>query len=225
MASSEPSSPLPEASGPAHEESPGEGRGDVATSEGQPRFRAAWLLALAPAVAFVILDSALQALAGDVSAFGSTTAYRVTLNLVAVGRFAAMFAGVLFVWGLLRGRRAPTWVLVLAVLSGPLAYAISWFFRSQAFFPADQAAYYAVNPLVVGAISAQVGAACVAELIWRAWWRRHGGVPEPSPRLATWAVATLAVLGYLGMFAILLWDGGIHYFYWYQQVYKAIFMR
>lgn len=183
-----------------------------------------WLLALAPALTFVIFDSALQAFAGHVELFGSVAAYRVALNLIALLRFAAMFAGALFVWGALRGRRAPRWVLALAVLSAPLAYAVSWFFRSQAFFPAEQAAYYAVNPLFVGAVPAQIGSACVAELAWRWWHRRHSGLPHGAVRMSTPLVVALAVLGYAGMFFILLWDGGIHYFYWYQQLYKALFM-
>ena len=180
------------------------------------------LLALIPALVFVQADLVVGQLAGHPDRFPSVGAYRAVLNLESLLRYGGLFVAVLFVWGALRSRGAPRWVLALAVLSGPLAYALVEFVRAQAFFPPGQAAYYAIGPLFVGGVASQCAMAAVGEALWR-WWGRRRGVNRG--RAVTWRILLIAVSGWAILYVTLLWDGGIHWFYLYQQVYKALFAR
>lgn len=182
-----------------------------------------WVLLTAiPAIIVVKADVAIALLAGRPEVFPSVSAYRVVLNFEAVLRFFGVFVAVLCVWAVLRSHRAPRWVLALAILAGPLAYAVTEFFRAQAFFPPDQAAYYAVNPIFVGAVGSQVACAAVAEVLWR-WSGRRRGINRG--RVVSWPLVATAVVGWAILYVAVLWDGGIHWFYVYQQGYKALFAR
>lgn len=177
-------------------------------------------LALVPAAIFLLADAGVALFAGQVSSFGSVKVYRVVMNALVLLRFAGLFAASIAVWGLLRSRAAPRWLLVLAVLSGPLAYAVTGFLHTLQYFPPGQAAYYGVNPLFVGGVGSQVAVAAIAEGLWR--WR-HARKGDPRGSVVTPALVATMVLGFGVLFIAVLWDAGIHWFYVYQQGYKLLF--
>jgi len=180
------------------------------------------VLVVIPAIIVVKVDVAISLLAGRPEVFPSVSVYRVVLNSEAVLRYVGIFVAVVCVWGVLRSHHAPRWVLALAILSGPLAYGVIEFVRTQAFFPPEQAAYYAINPIFVGAVGSQVACAAVAEFLWR-WWGRRRSI-DRGP-LVSWPMLAAAVVGWGTLYVAVLWDGGIHWFYVYQQGFKALFAR
>jgi len=179
------------------------------------------LLALVPAAVFVVGDAVMAWGAGRVDAFPSVGAYRLTLNVVVLVRDFGACAALLVVWGLLRSRGAPRWALVLAVLSAPLAYTAVQSVRAQEFFPPAQALYYGVNPLFVASLGLQVACAALAEGVWRMWGRRAGA---DRGRPVAWPIVVAGLAGVAITFVSVGWDGGVHWFYVYQQGYKALFL-
>ena len=137
------------------------------------------------------------------------------MNIGVLARFFGMFVAVIVVWGSLRSRSAPRWLLGLAIASGPVAYSVSAFLGAAQFFPAGQAAYYAVNPMFVAAVAGQCAMAGVGEAVWR-WWSRRRGRSAPA---LTWQIGAVVVVGLLVVFVTVLWQGGVPYFFWYQRGY------
>lgn len=171
-------------------------------------------LALVPGVLFALTDLAQRHFAGRVEAFGSVGAYRTTLDAVSLARYALLFAGVLLVWGWLRGRGATTLTRGVALLAAPAAYSLLAFDQATLVFSAGEALYYAVNPVWLAAVGSQAACAGVAELAWRLRHRRVA---------AWWLPAAVIVAGWTVTYATVLWDGGVHWFYVYQQGYRALF--
>lgn len=174
------------------------------------------VLALVPGI-IVAIASVVLRWAGDVTPFGSVGLYRLVMNAAAIGRFFGLFVAVVLVWGLLRSRAAPRWVLALAVLSGPAVYAITAVAGVIGYFPTPEAFYYALNPLTVAGIGAQCGFAALAELVWR--WRS----PQWQARVPTGGVWLVAVAGFAVLFFTVLYRGGVVYFFIYQRGYEVLF--
>jgi hypothetical protein len=117
----------------------------------------------------------------------------------------------------MRARGATRAQAVLGLLATPVAFAIVSGWRAAAFFPPLEAAYYATNPLVVGAIGAQVSSAGLGALLFavrrtrslRAGW--------------TWGPIIAIVAGTAVTVVAVIWDGGQHLFYPWVVLYGRIF--
>lgn len=176
-------------------------------------------LALVPGVVVFVCWLVLRG-AGDVESFGSVDTYRVVMNVAALGRFFGLFAAVLLVWGLLRARAAPRWVMALALLSGPAVYAVTAVAGVIGYFPIGEALYYGVNPLTIAGIGSQIGWAVLAEMAWRWRGRRRGNW---KGAVATPALVAAGVLGFSLLFFTVIYRGGVAFFFVYQQGYEALF--
>lgn len=177
------------------------------------------VLALVPALIVAGTSFLVGGFAGRWESFGSVGGYQAVMNLGVLARFFGMFVAVIAVWGVLRSRSAPQWLLGLAIVSGPIAYSVSAFWGAAQFFPIGEAAYYAVNPMAVAAVAGQCAMAGVGEGVWR--WRSHRR-GNSAPALS-WRIAAVVVVGLLVVFVTVLWQGGVPYFYWYQRGYLLLF--
>ena len=178
--------------------------------------RRTWAMAV-PAVisvaAFLVLDLLLAVLVGH--PWGP--AYPLTLDALVLLRMGPVFFSGLLVWPLMRARGATRAQAVLGLLATPVAFAIVSGWRAAAFFPPLEAAYYATNPLVVGAIGAQVSSAGLGALLFavrrtrslRAGW--------------TWGPIIAIVAGTAVTVVAVIWDGGQHLFYPWVVLYGRIF--
>jgi hypothetical protein len=135
-------------------------------------------------------------------------------------RFAGLLLGSLLIYPVLYFRGAPLRERILGSFLIPLTYMITAIIRATAFFPPGKALYYAFNPVTVGSASLQIGLMALAEIGCR-WWsrRRHGS----TGAVVRWAQLVALIVGAVALYVTLLWDGGVHWFYVYQEGYKLLF--
>lgn len=178
------------------------------------------LLALVPAAIVVTTTALAGSLAGNPYALGEPRTYQVVMNVAVLVRFFGMFVSVVAVWGLLRSRDSPRGLLAVAILSGPIAYAFTAALAATQFFALGPAIYYGLNPMFVAAVAGQCAVAAMAEMAWR-WWRRRSDRYEG--RVITGRLVAAVVAGLVVVFATVLWQGGVPYFFWYQRGYLFLF--
>lgn len=184
------------------------------------RLTSSLLLAVVPAVIVLVTTALSAGLAGHPYALGEPRTYQIVMNVAVLARFFGMFVAVALVWGSLRSRQSPNWLLSVAVLSGPIAYAFTAALSAQQFFPLGQSLYYGINPMFVASVGSQCAIAALAEMGWRAWRRARQRTTDPA---VTWRLVVVAVGGLLVLFLTVLWQGGVPYFFWYQQGYLFLF--
>lgn len=189
---------------------------DAAGSAASSEARRAWAMAL-PAVisvaAFLVIDLLLAALVGR--PWGP--AYPMSLDALVLLRMGPVFFSGLIVWPAMRARGANRAQAVLGILATPVAFAIVSGWRAAAFFPPLEAAYYATNPIVVGAVGAQVSSAGVGALIYALWRTR-------SLRAGwSWPPVIAIVAGTAVTLVAVIWDGGQHLFYPWVVLYGRLF--
>lgn len=191
----------------------------------------AWHLAV-PAVisvaTFLVIDLLLAALVGR--PWGP--AYPLTLDALVLARMGPLFFSGLVVWPAMRARGATRVQATIGILATPVAFAIVSGWRAADFFPPLEAAYYATNPIVVGALGAQVSSAGVGALAYALWRARRARATAPGevgastqtrPRGWSWSPIAAIVGGTAVTAVAVLWDGGQHLFYPWVLLYGRLF--
>jgi len=172
----------------------------------------------APAVisvtTFLVIDIALARFVGR--PWGPT--YPMSMDALVLLRMGPLFFSGLIVWPAMRARGASRGQALLGIWSTPIAFAIVSAWRAADFFPPLEAAYYATNPMVVGALGAQLSGAGLGALIWAVRRRRQGH----NQGVSRWALAAIGIGTAVTAVAV-LWDGGQHLFYPWVLVYRQFF--
>lgn len=188
----------------------------AATAVRESDARRTWSIAMPAAIsvaAFLVIDLLLAALAGR--PWGP--AYPITLDALVLLRMGPVFFSGLIVWPVMRARGATRAQAVLGILATPVAFAIVSGWRAAAFFPPLEAAYYATNPLVVGALGAQVSSAGCGALLYAVWRTR-------SVRKGwSWTPVVAIIAGTAVTLVAVIWDGGQHLFYPWVLLYGRLF--
>ena len=144
-------------------------------------------------------------------------AYPLSMDALVLARMGPLFFSGLVVWPAMRARGATPLQAAIGIMATPLIFALLSGWRAATFFPPLEAAYYATNPIVVGAIGAQVSSAGVGALVYGLWrardWRRGWSWGPVVAIVAGTAVTTVAVI----------WDGGQHLFYPWVLLYGRLF--
>ena len=182
----------------------------------------AWHLAV-PAVisvaTFLVIDLLLAALVGR--PWGP--AYPLTLDALVLARMGPLFFSGLVVWPAMRARGATRVQSAIGILATPVTFAIVSGWRAADFFPPLEAAYYATNPIVVGALGAQVSSAGVGALAYALWRARRARATEVAPKVQ-WVDPVVSIIGGTAVTVIaVLWDGGQHLFYPWVLLYGRLF--
>jgi hypothetical protein len=171
----------------------------------------------APAVlsvaAFLLVDFLLAALVGR--PWGP--AYPIGMDALVLLRLAIVFGSGLIVWPAMRARGATRVWASIGIMATPIAFAIVSGWRAATYFPPLEAAYYATNPMVIGAIGAQVSSAGVGALVY-GLWRARGWRSGWS-----WTPVVAIVAGSAVTIVAVLWDGGQHLFYPWVLLYGRLF--
>lgn len=201
---------------------PGEGAQTGGPAAPLPRAGHAWHLAV-PAVisvaTFLIIDLLLAALVGR--PWGP--AYPLTLDALVLARMGPLFFSGLVVWPAMRARGATRAQSSIGILATPVAFAIVSGWRAADFFPPLEAAYYATNPIVIGALGAQVSSAGLGALAY-ALWRARRARATAAVAEVKWMGAVAAIVGGTAVTVVaVLWDGGQHLFYPWVLLYGRLF--
>ena len=201
---------------------PGEGTQAGGPAIGSRRAGHALHLAV-PAVlsvaSFLVIDLLLAALVGR--PWGP--AYPLTLDALVLARMGPLFFSGLVVWPAMRARGATRVQSAIGILATPVAFAIVSGWRAADFFPPLEAAYYATNPIVVGALGAQVSSAGVGALAYALWRTRRARATAVVTKV-TWVGPAASIIGGAAVTVIaVLWDGGQHLFYPWVLLYGRLF--
>lgn len=147
---------------------------------------------------------------GQPDRFGSVEAYRGVMDLAVLARLGPAFMSGVVVYPAMRLRGAGIGWAAAGAVASALAFGVIGALQALTFFPPAQAAYYVINPMVVGAIGSQLAWCAVTEPFVR--WRRGGVSALTSVRL--WVIVTaVAVGGFALLYIGVIWDGGRHWFY------------
>lgn len=136
-------------------------------------------------------------------------AYRGVMDAAVFLRLGPIFMSGIIVWPAMRLRGASIAWAATGTLASAVAFGVIGSLQALTFFPPMQAAYYVINPMVFGAIGAQIGWMATGEVFVR--WRRGGRAAITSRILAI--VAPIAVIGFTMFYVGVIWDGGRHWFY------------
>lgn len=141
--------------------------------------------------------------------------------LTGLGHIAILMGGSLIIYPIAFFRGASPWERVIACLVIPVFWSVTEVIRVTEFFTLSESLYYALNSqfiVYLACASLQMG---LCEIICRWWIRRSGGAPLRVVPLG----AVISILaGAVGVYVVLIWGGGVHWFYIYQQGYKALFL-
>ena len=183
----------------------------------------AWHVAM-PAIisvgTLIVLTVVVDRTWGDPQDFPTVDAYRHFMDAVVLLRVGPAFLSALIVWPAMRLRGASIGWAAVGALSSAVVFGLLAAVQALTFFPPAQAAYYAINPMVVGAVGSQIGCSVVGELFVR--WRRGGASALGSWRL--WAACVpVAAVGFSLFYVGIIWDGGRHWFYVWIQGFSMLF--
>ena len=185
-----------------------------------PERKRAWHIAvpaLISVVSLLVITLAVDRSWGDPQRFPSVGAYRSFMDALVLLRVGPAFLSALVVWPAMRLRGASMGWAAVGAVSSAVAFGLLGGIQALTFFPPAQAAYYVINPMVVGAIGSQIGCCALGEVFVR--WRR-GGLRQ----WRFWVVAALVAAGGFSLFYLaIVWDGGRHWFYIWMQGFTLLF--
>lgn len=175
---------------------------------------------VAPAATVLIVMAASAILYDRSWRIGNDTLHQLTAYIFGLVLFASIGFGPLYVYPKAFFRGASGLERILASLVTPMAWNAKEVVRVSEFFTWGESLYFGLNSvfllcLCVGAI--QMG---LCEMACRGV--RNRAISEPVPVITP--VSLIAVLvGLVGAGVLFLWGMGVHWFYIYQEGYKALF--
>lgn len=182
-----------------------------------------WVYVFAPAIisvaTYLIIDLIIRVFVGQPQDFWSVGGYRFTMSSSVLLRMGPVFFSAILVWPAMRGRGASFTIATIGILASPAAFAIVSGVSALTYFPPLDAAYYATNPMVMAAVGSQVSFAGIGALLQR--WRAAGWRSTPS-HWWSWGALIAIIVGSGVSFASVIWDGGVHVFYVWIQVYRHL---
>jgi hypothetical protein len=133
--------------------------------------------------------------------------------------FFGVGCGALYVYPAAYFRGATLVERICTCLMTPALYTASDVLRVREFFSWGESLYFALSPGFQLILLANLGCMGLAEMLCRLSLRRKGVVIRVITPLPLAAVLLLPV----GVYVIVIWGFGVHWFYVYQQGYKALF--
>jgi hypothetical protein len=151
---------------------------------------------------------------------GDVRAYRLYMNAGHVLLYAAYALSALVLYPVLYFRGASLPERVLGCYVAPLAYVTKEVIRVNQYFTVGESLFYVLTSIVMGGLLLQVGLIGAGELISRLLYRRRSGIPV---RVVTWPPLAGMAVAAGTLYVMLIWEGGVHYFYLFQEGYKLLF--
>jgi hypothetical protein len=116
---------------------------------------------------------------------------------------------------------ARPWERVIACLVTPILWSVMEIIRVTEFFTLGESLYYGLNSQVLVFLAFASFEMGLCDMICR-WWARGKGAA--GTRIVTRATAGAVLCGLVVVYVIMIWGGGVHWFYLYQQGYKWLFL-
>ena len=110
---------------------------------------------------------------------------------------------------------------VIACLITPILWSVTEIIRVSEFFTVGESLYYGLNSQVLLFLSLASFQMGLCDMICRWWAQRKGAV---GLRMVTRAAVTAILFGLAAVYVLVIWEGGVHWFYLYQQGYKWLFL-
>jgi len=110
---------------------------------------------------------------------------------------------------------------VIACLVTPILWSVTEIIRVSKFFTVGESLYYGLNSQVLLFLSLALLQMGFCDMICRWWIQRKGAV---ELRVVTRTAVTAILFGLVAVYVLLIWEGGVHWFYLYQQGYKWLFL-
>lgn len=181
--------------------------------------RSLWERAIKPMLALLILVVIAIALYNNFWRLGLPSLQRIAGHLFGLTVFFSVGCGALYVYWRSYFRGATLSERIGACLVTPVLYTASDVLRVREFFSWGESLYFGLSPGFQLILLANLGCMGLAEMLCRLSLRRRGAVIRVVTPLPLAAVLLLPV----GVYVILIWGLGVHWFYVYQQGYKALF--
>jgi len=138
-----------------------------------------------------------------------------------LGHMAMLLGGSLLIYPIAFFRGATLAERIIACLVVPVVWSATEIIRVTEFFPFGESLYYGVNSQFVVYLACTALQMGLCEIICRWWIRGRAGAPaKVVPRGAVISI----LVGLVGVYVVMIWEGGVHWFYLYQQGYKALFL-
>ena len=151
---------------------------------------------------------------------GGKALHPLLANLFGVVLFLSIGFGSLYVYPAMFFRGASGGERVLGSFITPLVWLLKELVRVSEFFTFGETLYYGLSSLFLLIFIGSLGLMSICELICRAIVKRRSGAPVK-------VVTPLPVLGIvfslIAFYVTLIWGIGVHWFYIYQEGYKALF--
>ena len=173
-----------------------------------------------PALTVLIVMVASAVLYDQAWRIGNDTIHQLTAYIAGLILFASIAYGPLYVYPKAFFRGASLGERVLASLVTPVAWNLKEMVRVSEVFTWGESLYYGLNPIFLLCLSGTAVHMGLCEMACR--WVRNRSVSEPV-RVVTPASIMAVLVGLLGAGLFMAWDMGVHWFYIYQEGYKALF--
>jgi len=178
-----------------------------------------WDRAIKPTLALLTLVVIAIALYNHFWRLGLPTLQWIAGHLFGLTVFFGVGCGALYVYPAAYFRGATLVERICTCLVTPALYTASDVLRVREFFSWGESLYFALSPGFQLILLANLGCMGLAEMLCRLSLRRKGVVIRVITPLPLAAVLLLPV----GVYVIVIWGFGVHWFYVYQQGYKALF--
>ena len=190
----------------------------TAAGEGIIR-RNLWERAIKPTLTLLTLVVIAVLLYNNFWRLGLPALQQIAGHLFGLTVFFSVGSGALYVYPVAYFRGATLVERICACLVTPVLYTASEVLRVREFFPWGESLYYGLSPGFQLILLANLGCMGLAEMFCRLRLRRKGAVV----RIVTPLPLAAVLLFLAGLYVILIWGFGVHWFYVYQQGYKALF--
>jgi hypothetical protein len=175
---------------------------------------------VAPALTVLIVMVASAILYDQAWRIGNDTVHQLTAYIAGLVLFASIGYGPLYIYPTAFFRGAGLGERVLASLVTPVAWNLKEVVRVSEVFTWGESLYYGLNPVFLLCLSGAAIQMGLCEMVCR--WLRNRRVPE-RVSVVTPASLLAVLVGLLGAGLFMAWDMGVHWFYIYQEGYKALF--
>jgi hypothetical protein len=144
----------------------------------------------------------------------------VVANISAIVLFVSIGFGAFVIYPIAYFGGASLRERVLASLVTPIVWNIKEIVRVTQFFTLGESVYYGLNQVLLLCMFGAFAQMGLCEMICR--WRLNKRGEGPLRVISSGPVVSIAS-GLVAFFVLMVWGLGVHYFYIYMEVYKALF--